>query len=259
MRIDPLEMCIESKGATSTRRIAIGSVAGARYTSCDIEGMRRQLDEQLAREGRFSAATLTNPSIFRIARYLLTQAGEFEVQGAMTGGEAEVVAIRHGGEIFIGLGSDQCDRELDPFFPDKPKQMCPHPLAQIAWPYDEVRDHWDEVRIYSHVVAGGHEVQLQDSALSALVDLDYLLEMEEVQALPDPMFLYCGCSPFVDSVDEEVAQLGLPEETGHGVGEAFHMRLYDPVLERTIEHNFSAVPIGDDREERRDRPAVPRS
>ena len=51
-----------------------------------------------------------------------------------------MVAIRAGNEIWISLGSDQCDRELDHLFPDKPKQMCPHPIASVVWPYDEVKD-----------------------------------------------------------------------------------------------------------------------
>jgi hypothetical protein len=256
MHIGPIEMQVESAVAAGGRQISIGSVAGARYCGRDIAAMRQALDEQLGHDGRFSSATATNPSVFRIARYLLTQAGEFEVQGAMTGGEAEVVAIRDGEDILISLGSDQCDRELDPLFPDKPKQMCPHPLARVAWDYAEVRDHWDELRISSHVVVGGYEVQLQDNALATVVTLDYLLEMESLQALPDPMFLYCGCSPFVDGLEETVAQLGLPEETGHGVGDVFHMRLHDPVLGRAIDHRFSAVPLGDDRAERQGRPVI---
>ena len=136
MRAYTIDLNIECKEGVAPRTFEIGSVAGARFTARDVEGLRKQMDEQLAEEGHFSSATFTNPSIFRIARYLLTQDTEFEVQGAMTGGEGEVVAIRDGDEIFISAGSDQCDRELDPLFPDKPKQMCPHPVATTAWPYE---------------------------------------------------------------------------------------------------------------------------
>ena len=45
MRIDPIDMVIESKEGKASRSIAIGSVAGARFSSRDVEGMRKTLDE----------------------------------------------------------------------------------------------------------------------------------------------------------------------------------------------------------------------
>ena len=256
MQIYPINMTIQRRGGAGPQSFTIGSVAGARFSSRDVEGRRKELDEMMERETHFTTATRTNPSIFRVGRYLLTQHPEFEVQGPLTGGEAEVVAIRVGEEMFISVGSDQCDRELDPLFPDKPKQMCPHPIATTAWPYDEVRDHWDSLRIYSEVTVSGHTVPLQDCALSELVDLEYLLAMDAVKALLDPMFLYCGSAPFLDSVAETVSQQGLPEETAMGIGETFLARLHDPVLERAIEHQFSPIPLGDDLGERRDSPGT---
>jgi len=252
MQITYVEMTVHGRSGKVQRSLPVGSVSGARFCSRNVEGMRKEMDEQLERDGRFTMATLTNPSIFHLGRYLLTQSPDFEVQGSMTGGEAEVVAIRDGREIFISVGSDQCDRELDPLFPDKPKQMCPHPLARTAWPYEEVRPHWDELRIFSHVVVGEHTVPLQDSKISELVDLDYLLKMDEVRSLADPMVLYCGCGSFLDSVDETVQRLDLPPETALGVGDSFLVGLNDPVLDRTIQHVFRAVPLGDDLRYRQD-------
>jgi len=91
MRIDPIVMAIRSEQGTEERSIPVGSVGGARLASRDIEGMRKQSDDVLARG---LAGTRTNPSIFRIGRYLLTQAMEFEVQGALTGGECEAARWR---------------------------------------------------------------------------------------------------------------------------------------------------------------------
>ena len=255
MRIEPITMAIKSEAGTAQRTFAVGSVGGARHSARNVDAARRELDERIALEGRYSDANLTNPSIFRIGRYLLTQDPEFEVQGSLTGGEGEVIAIRDRDDIFISVGSDQCDRELGPLFADKPKQMCPHPIATVAWPYDEVRDHWDQLQVCSEVVVGEHRVALQESALSALVDLEYLLAMDAVRALPDPMFLYCGTSAFLN-VQETIERLGLPEMTAHGVGDEFRVRLHDPAMKRTIEHRFQPVPLSDDVEERRGRPGA---
>lgn len=246
MFVPSIELNLHTRDGATPRSLSIGSVAGARFCARDVEATRTELDEQLERDGRLSMATTTNPSIFRLGRYLLSQEPEFEVQGSMTGGETEVVAVRAGSDIYITVGSDQCDRELDPLFPDKPKQMCPHPIARDAWPYEEVRDHWDELRVYSQVVCGQHRVALQDSAIAELVPLDFLLAMQDVRELQDPMVLYCGCGSFRDSVEAEVEQLGLPAEAAMGVGDSFLVRLHDPVLERTIEHQFRPVPLGDD-------------
>lgn len=246
MKIVPIEMKIHSKEGVHERSFPIGSVSGARFCSRDVVAMRQEMDEMLERDGRYTMATRTNPSVFHLGRYLLTQGPEFEVQGTMTGGEAEVVALRVGEEIFISVGSDQCDRELDPIFPDKPKQMCPHPLACDAWPYHEVRSHWDQLRIYSQVGVKEQTVPLQDTTLDELVDLEYLLAMEEIKGLADPMVLYCGCSSFLDSAEATVNRLGLPKEAALGVGDSFLIGLHDPVHDRKIEHKFRAVPLGDD-------------
>ncbi len=254
MDTGPISIQVESLSGVETRTISIGSLAGARFSSRDTATMRQELDEMLSQDGQYSGATKTNPSIFRIARYLLTQEETFEVQGFLTGGEAEVVAIRCDDELFISVGSDQCDRELDPLFPDKPKQMCPHPMATVAWPYAEVQDHWDQLQIYSEVTVGPHAIPLQDSPLSTLVNLDYLLAMHSVQTLANPMFLYCGSAEPLATAAQQAQALSLPESIIHGTGDAFLARLHDPVLNRTIEHKFQAIPVGDDFAERCGRP-----
>ncbi len=82
MRTDPIKLTIERNDGSDEKVIPIGSVGCARFTSRDLEATRKELDELIEIEGRYTNACLTNPSIGRIARYLLTQATEFEVLSA---------------------------------------------------------------------------------------------------------------------------------------------------------------------------------
>jgi hypothetical protein len=173
--------------------------------------------------------------------------------GGANGREGEYVAIRIGDEVFISVGSDQCDHAIDDIFPDKPRQMCPHPIARTAGPYAEVRDRWDKLRIYSELTCQGCTLTLQDASFATLVDCEYLLAMDKVRALADPKFLFGGATDFSPSLASEVSKRGLPAMAGHGVGDSFLVRLIDPVLDCVIEHRFKAVPVGDDYDERKDR------
>ena len=75
--------------------------------------------------------------------------------------------------------------------------------------------------------------------------------MEHVQALTRPSFLYSGSVPYpLDSTVSAIKEVSLPEETVHGVGDSFIGRLHDPVLNRTIEHSYRAISVGDDLAER---------
>jgi hypothetical protein len=252
MRIEPIEMNVEGLKRSERLSIPVGSLSGVRHASRNVEAMREELDQMIERNKHFSSATRTNPSIFRLGRYLLTQGHEFEVQGPLTGGEAEVVVIRMGGELYVTVGSDQCDRELDPLYPDKPKQMCPHPIARNGWYYEDVRDHWDRLHLYSHVVVDNYTIPLQDAELSELVSLDYLLKMDQVTALTDPMVLFCGAVPFLESAGDLIEQYQVPKSALDGVGDEFLVRLHDPELQRTIEHRYRAHSLGDDLDERKE-------
>ena len=208
------------------------------------------MDEQLAREGHFSSATFTNPSIFRIARYLLTQDTEFEVQGTMTGGEGEV-----GGDSrrrrSLHLRRQRPVRPgTRPALPDKPKQMCPHPIASTAGLLG-VKDHWDDLRIQSTVTVQGHAVPLQDSRLEALVTLDYLLDMASVRALPDAAVLFCGSSPFLDSAEDAVkrARSVSLHHLGRGATRS-QSGSTTPYSNGPSSTAFVPVPVGDDLAER---------
>ena len=58
---NPIRLNIVGKTGTEERVIPIGSVSMARFTSRDLEGTRKKLDDMIAQEGRYSGACLANP------------------------------------------------------------------------------------------------------------------------------------------------------------------------------------------------------
>ena len=84
MEVNTISITLQGLKRTEIRNIPVGSVAGARYSSRDTKGMRKHLDSLLD-QGKI--LPMSNPSIYRIGSYLLTQSPEFEVQGPLTGGE----------------------------------------------------------------------------------------------------------------------------------------------------------------------------
>lgn len=238
----------ELNGSSAPISVEVRAVRGAGLCGRDRAAAHREQERRREAGEPWSSSDLFT---YRIGRYLATTAGRIEVQGALTGGEAEAVAIFTGDLILIGLGSDQCDRELDPFFLEKPKQLCPHPLGPEVWRYDDIRDHWDELQIEADVEVNGHSLALQNFTLAELVTFDTLLATDALQSRPDGTIFFCGTGGTVPEVEAEIARLNLPPETISGVGDLFRMRLYDPVLDREIRHTYHVDVLGDNLDDRR--------
>lgn len=247
--INRLDLTVtELDGSSTPISVEVQAVRGAGLCGRDRAAAQREQERRRAAGEPWSSSDLFT---YRIGRYLATTADRIEVQGPLTGGEAEAVAIFTGDQILIGLGSDQCDRELDPFFLEKPKQLCPHPLGPEVWRYDDVHDHWDELQIEADVEVNGHSLALQRFDLSGLVTLEMLLQSDVLQNRPDGTIFFCGTGGSVPEVEAEIARLDLPPETISGVGDVFRMRLYDPVLDREIRHAYHVDVLGDDLADRR--------
>ena len=235
-------------GREEPLRVEVKAVRGSGFTGRDREAVRRMSDDR-RRDGK--SWTAKELWTYRISPYLLTTDESIDVQGPLTGGEVEAVALFTGESVFVGVGSDQCDREMDAYYLEKPKQMCPHPLSRKVWKLDDVQDHWDELRLESQVRVGDDVVNLHRFSMSELVPLETWIDYCDLRTGPFATVFYCGTGATVPELENELERLGLPPETAHGVGDEFRMRLYDPVLDREIRHSYIVNVLGDDLEERR--------
>ena len=96
--------------------------------------------------------------------------------GEKTCGEVEYVMVVTGGKLYIGLGSDHTDRELEGMSVPKAKQICAKPIGTILWDYEEIKEHWETIKLYSYQTVDGEEILYQQGTLADIMDPGMILE-----------------------------------------------------------------------------------
>jgi hypothetical protein len=221
---------IEKDGSVCRRVVSVKKLCFGRNCSRDIEATRRNLDQKRAQ----GYSVHDNPNICRKGRYLLTNENVIEVQGPHTSGEVEPVIVVVKGEILFSVGSDHNDRSLETMWTEtlgrvydtaKSKQMVPAVVAEDAWRYDDLVDHWDNLILRSYVTHLNKKILYQDFPLAKLVDLEY-----HFRANPwlkgDGVVLFMGTS----DIQPKIPTNFYPQD--------FHFEVHDPALKRTISHSY---------------------
>jgi len=187
--IVPREGPAEARAFTIARMYNFGSATRDPATAVAHQ-------EEVAKSGIHIAFDVPAPRIYPIALHALTTDDELFVQTEKTSGEVEIV-ILVADRIYVGVGSDHTDRVLETVSIPGSKQACANHLAPVFWPYDEIRDSWDECILRSWV----------DGRLYQEVGVDAFLRPEDILAtlrervsgVPERDFLvYCGTIVSVD-------------------------------------------------------------
>lgn len=165
------------------------------------------------------------PIYMNLSRYLLTRSETIEVISQETSGEVEYVGFIDGGRIYAGVGSDHTDRGFEKHGIAASKQMYAKVIAPVVWPYEEVKEHWDQIIIRSWMTKDGERTLYQEEPLAAILDLDALLEnMPGDDDLPtDGIVLFSGT---------------IACKRGLIYGDTFEFEMEDPVLGRKINHEY---------------------
>ncbi len=119
----------------------------AGWVGSDRQALQHHIDE-LADVG--VAAPKHIPTLLALGNHLLTHSRHIQVHGPQTSGEVEWVLLWHHGEILVTVGSDHTDRKLESVSVAKSKNMCLNVIARDLWPYEEVKDHFDQLRAALH-------------------------------------------------------------------------------------------------------------
>lgn len=183
--------------------------------------------EEVAKSGINIAFDVPAPRIYPIALHALTSDDEIYVQSDRTSGEVEIV-IHVGDTLSVGVGSDHTDRALETVSIPGSKQACANHLAPVFWPYDEIRDTWDDCVLRSWVDGRLYQ-EVGVSAFLKPEDIVALLR-ERVSDVPERDFLiFCGT---IVSVDKAL-----------GFGTEWRYQLDAPGADRRIESTYTVVDI----------------
>lgn len=202
-----------------TARIETLVIAG--WTGRDVQKVELHIRELEAIGVPRPVAT---PLFYRLSSHLLTLEDQVQVLGTDCTGEAEVVLIQSGGELFVGVGSDLTDRRVERVGVALAKQVCAKPLGAQVWPLAEIADHWDALILRSVLLDGEKRTVYQEGSVTELLaPTELAARFSRGCALAEGTVLFCGTLP---------VQGALRSGTG------FQIELIDPVLHRVLRHAY---------------------
>ena len=165
------------------------------------------------------------PIYMNFSTYLLTTDDEITVISDMTSGEVEYVLLCSGDEIWVTVGSDHTDREVETKSIPGSKQMYAKCLPPECWPYPDVKDHWDRLILRSWVTKGSERNLYQEGLLSDILGPQEMLEKMPRGGIDkkEGLVLFSGT---------------IPTKVRIVFGDSYELELEDPVLKRSIKHSY---------------------
>lgn len=219
-----LEFIIEETSGTRNFPCGMRGAIICGYTGRDQASVRQHLEE-LKREG--IEPPLSIPMFFQKPFWGISMDNEIQVQGKETSGEVEFVLLLQGDKIYVGVGSDHTDRELEKLDILKSKQVCPSVVSKVLWNYHELRDHWDRIEIRSWAGEQGKKTLYQKFSLADILRPEALVDQvrQRVRGDMDGIAIFSGTSPLLTET--------------FLFADRFEAELLDPVLKRKIEIGYS--------------------
>ncbi len=219
---------VERKGGNREIRLGLRGAVLCGYTGRDRLSVQRHIDE-LKKCG--VETPLSVPTFYPKAHLGICLEEEIYVEGGQTSGEVEYILLLNEGKIYVGVGSDHTDRELEKVNVLKSKQTCPGVLSRRLWEYEEIRNHWDRIEIRSWAMMKKKRILYQDSTLSTILPPKELIRLvqKRVKGSLEGIAIFSGTPPLV------AAKVLFAKR--------FEGQLLDPVLMREIKFGYSINPL----------------
>lgn len=210
------------KGGTVHKTVKVANLVIAGWTGRDSRAVEAHVREL---EALGVPRPRTTPIFYRAAAARLTPAPVVDVTGKHSSGEVEIFLFQTSGQLWVGVGSDHTDRNVEAYNVTVSKQMCDKPVATSLWRFDDVADHWDDLILESRIVEDGQTVIYQQGSAAAMLPPAALIERYAGNSgLDDGTVMFCGTLG-VNGAVRPASQ--------------FSFSLNDPVLGRTIAHSYA--------------------
>ena len=79
--------------------------------------------------------------------------------------------------LWLGVGSDHTDRKAETVGVTLSKQLCAKPVGATLWRYDEVKPHWDKLKLRSFVPDGGKRRLYQEGPVTNMRSPEELIKL----------------------------------------------------------------------------------
>jgi hypothetical protein len=212
-----LTVLIESRAGIRPLSLRVANLVIAGWTGRNREAMEHHIAELEALGVKRPPQT---PMFYRVSASRLSVADEIQCLGGASSGEVEFVLFSTPGGLYVGVGSDHTDREAETAGVSLSKQMCDKPVGGTVWPYDEVKDHWDQLIVRSHAVIDGERVLYQEGPVAGMLSAETLMAgYSETGRLEPGTAMFGGTHPAIGGIRPATR---------------FECELWDPVLNRGL-------------------------
>lgn len=186
----PINLSIRRGDRVARETVPIRQAVIAGWTGRDQAALEKHIREL---EALGVARPATTPIFYRVAASRITTATTIEVAGGDSSGEVEFVLLRHGGKLYVGVGSDHTDRKVEASNVTVSKQMCEKPVAPELWAFDDVAAHWDRLMLRSFACGEGERTLYQEGTVAAMRAPQELIALYAGAAgLAEGTLMFCG-------------------------------------------------------------------
>ncbi len=223
-----LELIVEGDG-TEKLTFEVRKMINAGFTARSPGDVQKHIDE-LRKCGVTTFQEI--PAFYPMLPDRITTSERIKVlPDSKTSGEVEYVLLLDGDNIYVTVGSDHTDRELEKHSILMSKQIYFNVIAPKVWRYEDVKGHWDDLILRAWVEENGQRQLYQEGKLGKIIRPEELIEKVQSRVTGDlrGIVIYSGTLPTIGG--------------GLCFSSRFEMELIDEHVGRAIRYAYSAEPI----------------